>query len=169
MKTARVPALVFALVLIGYVLFLCCTAPTLPPRMASHFDATGHANGWMNRTPAVILQGAVGLILPLIIAAAFYCIKFASPQSIRLPRRDYWFAPQRRNETCAYLARQGFWLASFMVGLQAMVWDQLLESNRTKVPQLSSEQFLITLGIFGLTMIIWVIRLFGHFSKTSDG
>ena len=165
MKGARIPAIVFVFILIGYVVFLSFTVPMLPARVASHFDAAGQANGWMNRTSAAVLQGIVGLVLPLIVAAAFCSLRFVPTQGINMPHREYWLALERRSETLAYLARQGLWLASLLVCVEAMVWYQLIESNSKRVPQLSTLQFMATLGIFGAAMIIWVIRLFRHFAK----
>ena len=69
MKKSRTAAFVFGLLLVGYIVFLTCTISLLPERMATHFDASGQANGWMNRSSAVVFQGVVGLILPLIIVA----------------------------------------------------------------------------------------------------
>jgi uncharacterized membrane protein len=165
MKTARLPAIVFALLLTGYVVFLVCTTSLLPPQMATHFDASGRPNGWMSRSSAVDFQGVIGLILPLMIAAAFWAIKFAPTRGLNFPRRDFWFAPERRDETCAYLSRQGFWFASLLVGLQALVWCQLIASNRMSVPHLPTFGFLTVMVVFGVSMIVWVMRLFHHFSK----
>jgi uncharacterized membrane protein len=167
MKTARLPAIAFVLILIGYGVFLGCTVSLLPQRMATHFNASGQPNGWMNRASAVLLQGVAGLLLPLIVATGFCMVRFVPTRGINVPRRDFWFAPERRDETCVYLARQGLWLASLLVGLQAMVWYQLIESNNERIPHLSSWQFLMTLGIFGAALILWVISLFRHFSKVA--
>jgi hypothetical protein len=109
----------------------------------------------------------VGLILPLIIVGVLYTVRFLPTQLINLPRRDFWLAPERRDETCLYLARQGFWLASLLVLLQGMVWYQLIESNSRSVPQLSSSGFLVTLGAFGVALIFWLIRLFRHFARAA--
>lgn len=164
-KTAFVPALVFALLIIGNVVFLGCTVALLPQRMATHFDANGQPNGWMNRFAAVSFQGVVGLSIPLIIAVAFCAVRFVSPEKLKVPHRNFWFATGRQAETCTYLSRQGLWLASLMIALQSMVWYELIESNSAKIPQLSSLKFLTILGAFGLAMIIWVLRLFRHFAK----
>src|SRR5712675_1010261 len=102
MKTTRIPALVFNLLLLGYLVFLFCTVALLPQRMATHFDINGQPNGWMTRSSAVLLQGIVGLLLPLIIVGIFFVIRFAPARLINLPHRDFWFAPERRDETCAY-------------------------------------------------------------------
>jgi serine/threonine-protein kinase len=147
MKTSRIPAIVFALLLIGYVIFLVCTVSLLPQRMATHFDAGGHPNGWMSRSSAVVFQGVIGLILPLVIAAAFCLLRFVPTRGINFPNRDFWFAPERRSETCTYLSRHGLWLASLLVVLQGMVWYQLIEANAKSIPQLSSS---------GSAFLVWL-------------
>jgi hypothetical protein len=165
MKTARAPAIIFGLLLIAYIGLLAGTVSMLPPRMATHFDASGHPNGWMSRSSAVIFQGVIGLLLPLIFAAAFGLLRFVPLQGISLPNRDFWFGPERRGETCAYLSRQGLWFASLLVVLQGIVWCQVIEANAQTIPQLSSSWFWVTFGIFGAALIIWVLRLFSHFRK----
>jgi hypothetical protein len=47
MKTSRIPLIVFVLCCLGYLGFLTWTAPLLPERLASHFGASGQADGWM--------------------------------------------------------------------------------------------------------------------------
>jgi uncharacterized membrane protein len=166
-KTSRIPAILFGILLAGYVVFLACTVSALPQQMATHFDASGHPNGWMSRSSAVIFQGAVGLILPLLIAVGFFTIRFVPTQRINVPRRDFWFAPERRGETCRYLSQQGFLLASLLVMLQGIVWYQLIESNAKSIPQLSASGFLVALGILAVAMIAWVISFFRHFTKAA--
>jgi uncharacterized membrane protein len=169
MKTTRIPAIVFSLLLLGYLIFLVCTVALLPQRMATHFDINGQPNGWMTRSSAVMFQGMIGLLLPLIIVGIFFVIRFAPTRLINLPRRDFWLAPERRGETCDYLSRQGFWLASLLVALQGMVWYQLIESNSTSIPHLSSSVFLVTLAVFVAAIIVWVLRLIRHFGKAVPG
>jgi serine/threonine-protein kinase len=167
MKTSRIPASIFGLLLIANIVFLVCTISLLPQQMATHFDAGGHSNGWMSRSSAVVFQGIIGLILPLIIAVAFCALRFVPTRGINFPNRDFWFAPERHSETCTYLSRQGLWLANLLVLLQGMVWYQLIESNAKSIPHLSSSGFLVTLGVFGAAMIVWVMRLFSHFRKAA--
>ncbi len=167
MKTSRIPAIVFGLLLIGYIVFLVCTVSLLPQQMATHFDASGHPNGWMSRSSAVVFQGVIGLILPLIIAVAFCALRFVPTRGINFPNRDFWFAAERRSDTCAYLSRHGLLLASLLVLLQGVVWYQLIEANAKSIPQLSSSGFFVVLGIFAVAMIVWVMRLFSHFRKAA--
>lgn len=165
MKTSRIPAIILGLLLIGYVAFLVSTVSLLPPHIATHFDGRGQPTGWMTRSSAAAFQGVIGLLLPLIVAASFCIVRFIPTRAINFPNRDFWFSAERRNETCTYLSRQGLWLASLLVLVQAMVWYQLIESNLRKIPHLSLPAFLITVGAFGTVSIVWVIKLFNHFRK----
>jgi uncharacterized membrane protein len=165
MKTARLPAVIFGSLLFGYAAFLACTFSNLPGQMATHFDAHGQPNGWMPRSVAITFQAIVGMVLPLVIAAFFGAIRLMPMRSINLPRRDYWFSPERRDATCAYLARQGLWLASLIVVLQAAVWYQILESNRASTKHFSLTSLFIVLSVFTIALIGWVIGLFRHFAR----
>ena len=167
MKASRAAGTLFGLLLIGYTVFLVCTISQLPQQMATHFDASGHPNGWMSRSSAVVFQGCIGLILPLIIAAVFFTVRFVSPDLIRIPRRDFWFAPERRAETYAYLSCRGFWLASLLVVLQGVVWYQLIEANARNIPQLSTSGLSVVLGVFGVAMLAWIVSFFSHFARAA--
>lgn len=169
MKKIRIPAIIFGLVLIGYAIFLQRTTSLLPPRMATHFDASGQPNGWMNRSSAVIFQGVIGLMLPLFIALIFCIIGFLPMRMINFPNRDFWFASERREETSSYLSRQGLWLASLLVLLQGLVWYQLIEANVESMPHLSASVFFSIFAVYGVAMIIWVIKVFRHFANSNVG
>lgn len=167
MNKAHIPSVVFALFLIGYVIFLVCSVSLLPQHMATHLDARGRPNGWMNRSSTVLFQGVIGLVLPLIIEGGFWTIRFVPTQVINVPRRDFWFAPERRFTTCAYLSRQGLWLASLLILLQGFLWFEVVQSNSESIPHLSSSEFWVTLGVFGLAMIVWRVRFFRHFASVA--
>jgi uncharacterized membrane protein len=154
---------------IGYIVFLLGTASVMPPRIASHFDESGRPNGWSSRTSAVVLQGIFGLVSPLIITAICCSFRFIPVEKIKLPRRDYWFGPERRQETCTDLARQGLALGSLLIGLQAMAWYQVVETNTAEVKQLSPTLFTFVLMAYGLMMVTWVLRLFRHFAQPPTG
>jgi hypothetical protein len=49
--------------------------------------------------------------------------------------------------------------------IRYIVWYQVIESNRTSKPHLSSSQFLVSLAIFGVAMIASVVTIIRHFAK----
>ena len=73
--------------------------PQLPGLVATHFDLTGQADGWMPR--AYFFQSQVVFILGF--TAFFAVLAFAVAQLpdslIQLPHKEYWLDPRQRAET----------------------------------------------------------------------
>jgi predicted MFS family arabinose efflux permease len=111
----------------------------------------------------VILHSIFGLVSPIVITTLCCIFRFIPVEKIKMPRRDYWFSPERRDETCTYLARQGLALGSLLIGLQALAWYQVVEANTAEVKQLPQTAFTFVLMAYGLVMVMWVLRLFRHF------
>ena len=69
---------------IGFAGLLTLSAHSLPLRVASHFDATGHPNGWTDRASFLWLMGGVGMIFPTLFVVLFVVIRFA-PSLLIIP------------------------------------------------------------------------------------
>ena len=67
--------------------------------VASHFDSAGQANAWMPRSTYWLLSIAVGMGLPAFIIGGGYVLRFLPVSLLNIPHRDYWLAPERREET----------------------------------------------------------------------
>ena len=70
--------------------------PALPAQMASHFGPNGEANGYMTK---------LGFAAFYVVMMAFYAALFAGiggllkvlpVNSINLPHKEYWLAPERK-------------------------------------------------------------------------
>lgn len=77
--------------------------PQLAETMVSHFDGAGRPNDWSGR------RSFFGLYLVIVTLIAFVFL-FAgslirSRRDMRLPHREYWLAPERSQETIAFLRR----------------------------------------------------------------
>ena len=96
--------------------------PRLPARVASHFDATGAANGWMSPSGLFGFHAALLGILLLVFTVLPRLVRYLPAASINLPNRDYWLAPERRETT---LGRIEDWTAA--LGLAAITVIALLE------------------------------------------
>src|SRR5687768_10431534 len=109
MNKSRGPAVVLGLLYIGLMGFMVSSASQLPARVATHFDFQGHPNGWMSRSGHLTFMWILGTILPLLPVVILYLTRSLPPGLINVPNRDYWLAPERRQETLAYLMRLGIW------------------------------------------------------------
>lgn len=146
-----------AIALFGYAAFLVGMAATyarLPERMASHFGANGVANGWMSRDGYVWFMVGVVTFVSLTVLAAFGSVRFLPNSIINIPRRDYWLAPERRDETARTLMSCGL----LMIGLNSLfflaIHLMVVAANESQPVRLSNDvwwllvAFLATTGAF---------------------
>src|SRR5258708_29103500 len=112
------------------------TSGNLPEHVASHFASGGAANGWMSREIYVVIVLAMATLLPLFIVAMMARLPRMNPRRVRLPHRDYWLAPERRDPTFATLAGFAFALAcALTLFIGGMHWI-IFEANATTPPRL---------------------------------
>ncbi|MBN1417683.1 MAG: DUF1648 domain-containing protein [Planctomycetes bacterium] len=140
-------------------------SPRLPERVASHFDASGNPDGWSSKG-AFFATFAIGL---LVVTAVFWGISLLIPRLprslINLPRKDYWLAPERRQDTMAFIGRR---LVEFVFALQVFLVGILHLSIRanlaTGAPR-TATGFWILLGIFLAFSAAWTVIYLLHFLR----
>ena len=153
----------FLLLVAGATLFDLVTSLSLPATVASHFAASGAANGFMPRAFYVRFMLAFNVVLPL---ALVYLPNLAlrNPRArINLPHREYWLAPERRAETVGYLCAHSFRMGSGLVVFLAYVHSLVVRANAQVPPGLSSSWFLGGLGVFAACALVWFAMLFARF------
>ncbi len=79
--------------------------PSLPERVASHFDAGGVPDGWSSRATFAGAIVGVQLFLAVTFQLSAWGVCRLSPDLINMPNKDYWFEPSRRPETRGRIAR----------------------------------------------------------------
>jgi hypothetical protein len=163
-RAMRVPLIVW-LVLEGVAAAsLVWSAHELPPRVASHFNIQGQADGWMPRERDLQFMAGVGLLVPLLLIGTGLLMGVMPAASINIPGRDYWLAPERRHETNAYLARHTTWFACAMTAFFIGVNWLVVEANRANPPRLSNGIWLMLAPLLVFTLV-WLIVLVTHFSR----
>ena len=145
---------------------LFASAKELPPKVASHFNAAGVPDGWMSRDSYLWTMGAVAFGLTAFLLVIFYTLRYFPDGAINLPDRDYWLAPERRDETYAYLFRASLWLCAFQATLLLGVHQLVVAAHAAQPVQLSSRVWLL-LGAFLLAIILWSIALICRFRRPS--
>lgn len=144
-------------------LFIWFTSDSLPATVASHFGASGMANGFMPRAFYVRFMLTLTVLLPLGLTSLTNLTLRISETRLNLPNREYWLAPERRDETVEYLRQQnvrfGYMLAVFLCYVHWLV----LRANAVTPPTLSTPGIVAGLIVFAVSVIFWSINFIGHF------
>ncbi len=70
--------------------------PRMPSVMATHFDGTGRANGWMTVPVAIGFECAIVAVLLLAFVGLPRLLSRLDPSLINLPNKGHRLAPARR-------------------------------------------------------------------------
>jgi serine/threonine-protein kinase len=166
MKSLRTPASLFCLCYLGFLGYLAWSIPQLPEKVASHFDAAGQPNGWMTRSFYVIFIASISTVVPCLTIAIFSIMRLFRNPMINIPHREFWLAPERRNETFAYLLRHAFWFASMLVAFFAGLHFLTVQANAQQpAANLNMPAFFAMLGCFLLGMLVWALSMLRHFQS----
>lgn len=131
----------------------------LPPVMASHFGASGRADGFMPRASffaTIAGAWAVVTFLPMLL------VVILPAELVNVPHRSYWMAPERRDET---LRRIRGWLAWFSVAISLVmlgVLELTIRANRARTGLDNRAFFTLLAGLF-VFMGVWLVMLHRDF------
>jgi hypothetical protein len=105
----RSPALVALLATSAAgILILAYHRQRLPEVVASHFSASGVANGWMPRDTHILLAQGLFLFLAVVFCFMGWIMARIPAKWINLPNKNYWLAGEREAATRRHLAGWGF-------------------------------------------------------------
>lgn len=165
MPSPRLPRVAFFLTIIVFITAVIIGASALPERIATHFDATGNADGWMSRTTHVAGFLVLGLAVPGFILGLVYAIRLFPASMLNVPHADYWRTPVNYPRACAYLFNHALWLAAlntlFLTALHACI----VHANTTTPPSLPTSALGLTIGVFFTGLSFWVFFLIRFFYK----
>jgi uncharacterized membrane protein len=143
--------------------FVWATSRSLPDVVASHFVASGIANGFMPRAFYVRFMLVFVVGLPLILLLLTNVTFTAASSRINLPHREYWLAPKQREETIAYLRRHTTIFGGMLVVFLSYVHWLVVQANNAVPPRLPSFWFIGGLVAFVASAILWIIALYKRF------
>ena len=145
--------------------FVLATGLTMPPQVASHFDGSGAANGFMSRAGYLSFMLVLVVGLPALFVAAQRLLHALAPRYLNVPHREYWLAPERREATIRYMEGYLLCFAWALVVFLCVVHWSVVDANRSQPPRLSSALFLPALGAFLAFALGWAIALYRRFPR----
>ncbi len=163
--TSRVAALAtLGLLVAAAVLRSALAWERLPETLASHFGASGEPNGWATRAEfftlfATFTGGAVVFLL-----AIPMLVRVVPQRLVSLPNRDYWLAPERRDECLRKLGTQAAWFATGTVAFAVGVLELTLRANVARGPLEMGPTWTL-LGAYLAFCALWIAGLWRSFRR----
>jgi len=164
MTMRRIPWIALALALLFAIFYFSSTVSSLPPFVASHFDAAGHPNAHMTREFYSKFIFTMGVGFPLAMVALLTAI-YSKASDMKLPNRDYWLAPERIAQTRSMLVAHGVWFGCLMVAMVCYVHWLELGAHRSTPPQLSNPMLMGGLVAFMAISVGWILALLRAFRR----
>lgn len=160
---ARLPRILLLLLTAALVAGAFAVHPHLPERVASHFDGAGRPDGWSTRgslyaTSGIVLAGI--LFLAMGIPAL---VRLMPASLINVPNREYWLAPERREET--HLRLDAF-MAAFGCGTLvffALVMGLVVRANISGGGRMSALAMWALFAAYFVFIGAWMWRLYAAF------
>jgi uncharacterized membrane protein len=154
--------LFFAHVLAGSFVWL--TSGGLPSMVASHFGAGGNANGFLSKTTYTTLMLAAVMVIPSLIGFSGQLVRVAPLQSVNLPNKEYWLAPQRRTATFESLSSMSVLYVLVLTFFICFVHWLVVQANAVQPARLSEGSLFAGLAGFSVTSVLWLVALYRRFS-----
>ena len=140
----------------------------LPDVVVSHFGADWEPNGWMSRDIFMLTYIGLAAVVALSFLGSIVLMRKVPISLINLPRKEYWMAPERKEETLAYLSETMFRFhnitQTFLLAVLHMVIDFNITGNK-----ISSDTFWVLLAAYLGYTTLWTVSIIVRFArKPSD-
>jgi RNA polymerase sigma factor (sigma-70 family) len=138
--------------------------------VATHFDWAGRPDGWMTHSHYLLVSLMFGCGFPLFFLAIGYLPRFLpiNKFTFKIPNRDYWLAPERRDETFNYLFRHSLWQACFAAVFALALQLLVVQANHQTPPHFSSPLAWVAAGCFIAATAVLIGILFRHFKRMAN-
>ncbi|HEY3818034.1 MAG TPA: DUF1648 domain-containing protein [Polyangiaceae bacterium] len=137
----------------------------LPERVATHFGADGVPNGWMSRDDATTTYLALVIGLNLLFFLIALSLGALPSSMVNIPNRDYWLAPERRDDTVRKMAVRmaifGVAVSTFLIVVFQMDFQAAVDAH----PSLPMSAILPAMCVFFLFVVVWIGSLVVGFRK----
>ena len=168
MSGTRLPRILFFAIVLLAIAQCVHDLPLLPDRMASHFGASGMANGWMTRSQ-FFMTFAITL-LPALLVEFWVARTIANKPDAKLNLRNKedWLAPERRAETFAYFENFFAWYGCVFLFVVVYTMGLATRANFVSPPLLPTGPIVSVIAGFVLFNIAAVVAMYRRFSMPAQ-
>jgi hypothetical protein len=87
---------------------------------------------------------------------------------VNVPNKEYWLAPERREETLAFFRAQFAWFGCGFLAFLIVVNQLVFDANQTRPRHLNGGAFVVAMIAFLAFVGIWTVRLVLRFSRKAE-
>jgi uncharacterized membrane protein len=156
---------IFISLISGAVLQIIYYYPLLPQTVASHFDISGNPNGCSSKGQLIGIYGVVILVMLFSFRVLPSLFKNIPVSLINLPNKDYWFAPERKEETFRVIAEKMLSFGNATTFFLVITFQIVFQANLNITRHFSSGTMLILLGGYILFAVVWSVRFIARFRR----
>lgn len=164
---AKLPLLFFLFTVLVFVGSLLCSVPLLPERMATHFGASGRANGWMTRDQHLLFITGLAFFETATIVGICHAVRLLPSDLLNVPNAAHWRKPENFSRACRIIGRWSFLCAGLSLLWTAALNGLLVEANRQTPPHLAATPLLLLTLAYIPGIGIMILVLFLSFRKAN--
>ncbi len=138
--------------------------PHLPDKMATHFGANWEPDGWMSKNMFMLTYAGLIGIISMSFLGSIALMKKVPHSMINLPKKEYWLAPERKDETMDYLSETMLRLHNITITFLVAIMHMTIKYN-TSGQKIDSELFWILFVAFMGYTVFWSVWLIVHFMR----
>ena len=153
-----------ALAGIGHQLFY---QDQLPQRIALHYGAGGRPDSWGDKTVHFWIFVGTYLAMALMFEGIIRLMAKLPYAFFNLPNKDYWLAPQRRDQTLRRLSSHITWGGVATMGFLIATAHASIQVNLGRTETLGPT-FTAALTAYLMGIGIWALFLFLQFNQRPD-
>jgi len=148
------------------VLLLAYHRQRLPDVVASHFGASGVANGWMPRDTHVLLAQGLFIFLTAMFCFMGWIMSRIPAKWVNLPNKDYWFATEREADTRHHLSGWGYGFGAVVNLFLIFAFHLVYLANLSDPVAFDSTTMMVGLVAFVVASIGATIALLVRYGRT---
>jgi len=165
---SRLPKLIFVLLALYAAVHFSSVYPQLPSVVASHFDGRGTPNSWQTKQAFFTVFVGVTVLCVLIGFGLASIIGVLPIQLINLPNKEYWLAPEHRENTLEWLKAYFGWFACGIYVVLIVAFDYAAQSNLHPYHPPSVARLWLTLAGFLTFVVVWAVRILMQFGRRPE-
>lgn len=168
MKVDRTPVTVMLLLAVVAAAQLLYYYPKLPATIAVHFGTSGQANGWSGKASFFTIYAAIEAAIALAGIALAFLGERIPTSFLNMPNRDYWLAPERREESLGFFWTQTIWIEAITLAFLVAIAELVFRANIGDGEPRLSNDFTVIIVVFVAAVVWQSIRILRRFSRPAQ-